>query len=767
MSAIQRSLFSTEPTPWELDAGEQQMVATVVFPKGLDGTFDYIIPEALIDQLTVGMRVTVPLGRGNSLRQAYCVSVEARRVTGRKLKTVAEILDEISLLSPKMLELTRWMADHYLCPWGQVLEAVVPVAVRNQAGTRMVKLYQPAAEAPPPAEVDRLPRKQRKVMDTLLAAGRPLTMDELTQAAGCTAAPIHALVKKGWLETQVERRFSERPADATHLAESALELNSDQKRGLDEVLEALRSRTHRTILMHGVTGSGKTEVYLQAIREVIAYRRQAIVLVPEISLTPQTVERFRARFGCVAVLHSRLTDAQRHFQWQQIATGKVHVVIGARSAVFAPVPRLGLIVIDEEHESSFKQETTPRYHARDVAARRAEMEEVPLVLGSATPSLESWHGAESGAYHLVRLPYRISQRPMPVVEIIDLRDKRHRVGTRAAITRSLSDAVRAALDAGGQVILLLNRRGYSTHIQCPSCGFVLRCPHCDIALTHHRGEDLAICHYCDYTVEAPANCPQCRFEGIRYSGIGTQRVEAELRARFPDAPCLRMDTDTMRAPGSHEKALAAFRSGEVKILLGTQMIAKGLDFPQVTLVGVINADTALHLPDFRAAERTFQLVTQVAGRSGRGLQGGTVLVQTYNPEHPAIQAASRHDYERFAAGELPMRRLLRYPPFSRAVRFILRGLKAETVRMAAESLALKFREHCGGTDADGEGGPAPVRILGPAPAPIAKLRGKHRFHFQAMGPARTVYTAARAAVETFEAPEGVEWVVDVDPFDML
>jgi primosomal protein N' (replication factor Y) len=538
--------------------------------------------------------------------------------------------------------------------------------------------------------------------------------------------------------------------------------NPDQEHALRTIIEALNARRQRTILIHGVTGSGKTEVYIQAIQEVIHFGRQAIVLVPEISLTPQTVERFRQRFGAVAVLHSHLSDAERHGHWQRIAEGAVSVVVGARSAIFAPTPHLGLIVLDEEHESSFKQESVPRYHARDVAIARAEAEEIPLVLGSATPSLESWQRAQNGAYTLVEMPRRVLGRPLPAVGTIDLRAQQARGGmSHGAISRQLHAAVSAALDEGGQVILLLNRRGFATHIQCPACGHVVRCPECDIALTHHRTEETALCHYCDFEVPAPTACPACNFAGIRYWGLGTQRLEAEVRARFPNVVALRMDTDTMQAPGSHERALGAFRAGKVRILLGTQMIAKGLDFPNVTLVGVINADTALHLPDFRAAERTFQLVTQVAGRTGRGPKGGRVLVQTFSPDHPAIQAAVRHDYAAFAAGELPMRQMLRYPPFTSMIRLVVRGpsqpIAAEFANYIAERLhtALEQRK----TDA---------RVLGPAPCPFARLKGKYRFQIQVQGPAGEQLRAAVAqATAGLEPPEDVQWIVDVDPVEML
>jgi primosomal protein N' (replication factor Y) len=433
------------------------------------------------------------------------------------------------------------------------------------------------------------------------------------------------------------------------------------------------------------------------------------------------------------------------------------VVVGARSAIFAPTPNLGLIVLDEEHETSFKQESAPRYHARDVAIARAKAEGIPLVLGSATPSLESWHRAASGQYALVEMPRRVLDRPLPAVGTIDLRGQQ----VRGALSRQMQAAIAAALDEGGQVILLLNRRGFSTHIQCPACGHAIRCPQCDIALTHHRTQQIALCHYCDYEVPAPGKCPVCGFAGIRYSGLGTQRLEAEVRARFPSVLSLRMDTDAMQAHGSHERALGAFRSGKVRILLGTQMIAKGLDFPNVTLVGVINADTALHLPDFRAAERTFHLVTQVAGRTGRGPKGGRVLVQTFSPDHPAILAAVRHDYAAFAAGELPIRRMLRYPPFTDMIRLVVRGpvepVTGEFAKYIAERLTAALSER-----------QADARVLGPAPCPFARLKGRYRFQIQVQGPeGQQLRAAVGQATAQLQPPENVQWIVDVDPVDML
>jgi primosomal protein N' (replication factor Y) len=649
---------------------------------------------------------------------------------------------------------------------------------------------------PPPQQKSQrgLSPKQLEVLKVLAAAQQPLAPAELARAARCTQAPITALRRKGLIRSKTGRAALQRAEEMVSVREKHLVPNADQQAALRAILDALNSRRHETILVHGVTGSGKTEVYIQAIQEVIHFGRQAIVLVPEISLTPQTVERFRFRFGAVAVLHSHLTDAERHWHWQRIAEGAVSVVVGARSAVFAPTPNLGLIVLDEEHEGSFKQEQAPRYHARDVAVARAAAEGIPLVLGSATPSLESWYRAKTGRYKLVELPRRVLDRPLPMVGTIDLRGEKARGGlSRGAIGRQMHAAIAAALDAGGQVILLLNRRGFSTHIQCPACGHVMRCPECDIALTHHRKEEIALCHYCDYEVPAPSSCPACGFVGIRYSGLGTQRLEAEIRARFPNVVCLRMDTDAMRGHGSHERALTAFRSGKVQILLGTQMIAKGLDFPNVTLVGVINADTALHLPDFRAAERTFHLVTQVAGRTGRGPKGGRVLVQTFSPDHPAIRAAVRHDYAAFAAGELPMRQMLRYPPFASMIRLVVRGPSEPIAGEFAGQIAQRLRAALGirytpcavaesirhtpcavaesRAAADGTRSvPATsdARVLGPAPCPFARLRGKYRFQIQVQGPdGEQLRAAVRQATAELEPPEDVQWIVDVDPVDML
>lgn len=794
----QSTLFDAEPDPWQMDAAHEVLAAEVVLPEPPHGPFDYSVPPAFAAKLRPGQRVQVPLGRGNRPVIGYCTAVATKPARSRALKPIGRIIDDEPLLSAAILKLAQWMSDYYLTSLGAVLQAIIPAGVRGQAGTREMTFLSVPDEvlAKLRAGELKLGVKQMDALRVLAMSSRPLTPPELAQAAKCTLGPIGELRKKKLVRATVRRIQQVEVPQAAVQREANLLLNPDQQAALDYILAALRERRHETVLMHGVTGSGKTEVYIHAIDEVIRYGRQAIVLVPEISLTPQTKSRFQSRFSSVAVLHSHLSDAERHWHWQQIARGDVQVVVGARSAVFAPAPQLGLIVIDEEHDGSFKQGEAPRYHARDVALQRAAMEGVPLVLGSATPSLESWHRASQGSgdreqetgsrreeadprspipdprppspnprsptpYTLIDMPRRVEGRPLPAVATIDLRTEFKSKSSRGAVSRSLHRAIEQALADEGQVILLLNRRGYSTHIQCPACGHVVACPNCDLSLTHHRQEETAICHYCDFQMPSPVRCPDCAFDGIRFSGVGTERLEGEIKGRFPGVGVLRMDSDTMQRPGSHERALAQFRKGEVKILLGTQMIAKGLDFPNVTLVGVINADTTLHFSDLRAAERTFQLVTQVAGRTGRGDKGGRVLVQTFSPDHYAILAAIDHDYARFAAAELPTREEHLYPPFASLIRLIFRGESETVTEHYADAAAEKLRAALEATHIE-------HKVLGPAPCPIARLRGLFRFHVLASSPAGDALRACvRAVTESLEAVEGVQWVVDVDPLDLL
>jgi primosomal protein N' (replication factor Y) len=761
----QGELFETQPPPWELAAEDDVAIASVVFSEAPHGPYDYKIPDALRGDLQPGMRVLVPLGRRRRPLGGWCIETKLGSATHRTLREVAEVLDDVPLCDPPLVRLVMWMSHYYQAPAGLVFDTLIPSSVRANAGTRERTYFTPAAAADNEELLNSLPKKQQSTLRFLIAAGRPMTAAQLMAQADCTQGPIRSLRKKGLLTESIRREMTTGEPLRWQLGDGeeteTHQLTADQQHALAKIIGSLDSGKSTTLVLHGVTGSGKTEVYIQAIEHAVRFGRGAIVLVPEISLTPQTRGRFERRFASVAVLHSQMTPAERHFQWQRIRRGEVQVVVGPRSAVFAPLPRLGLIVIDEEHDASFKQDTQPRYHARRVARARAKSLNIPLVLGSATPSLESWYATTTGHAELIKMPTRVSNRPMPNVQLVDLRIRDDRMS--GAISRPLHQAIGETLHEQGQVILLLNRRGFATTIQCPACGHVVACPDCDMPLTHHRDGGKAVCHYCDYTIATPPWCPACRFDGIRYGGLGTQKLEVEVKARFPDAKVARMDSDTMRRPGSHQKVLSAFRAGEVDLLLGTQMIAKGLDFPNVLLVGVVNADAALHFPDFRAAERTFQLVTQVAGRTGRGDRGGRVIVQTFSPEHPAIQAASRHDYDQFAKAELANRVKFSYPPLGNVARIIIRGVVEQVTEAVADSLR-------GQLEATREALGAEVRILGPAPPPISKLRGKYRFHIllQSVDAAQLGETIRRAT-ETFKIADkdDVQYVVDIDPMDML
>jgi primosomal protein N' (replication factor Y) len=761
--------FPPDPLPWEVAAENDRMIARLVFNRPVDTPFDYLVPDGLRTLIAPGQRVKAPFGKGDRPTVGYCVEIATKTDQNQKrLKTIESILDRAPLVSANMLRLTRWIADYYLCAWGQVLESVVPAGVKQQAGTRLVTSFVCTNRDTGDRAAPKLSAKQKAVLEILTTAGRPMDAAELTQAADCGTAPLAALRQKGLIRAVRQRQTLARP-EAPSPREDDLKLNADQQRALDTILKLERAGQHRTVLLHGVTGSGKTEVYIQAIREIVGYGRQAIVLVPEISLTPQTIRRFRRRFTSVAVLHSHLSDAERHWHWQQIASGSVEVVIGARSAVFAPTPNLGLIVIDEEHETTFKQETTPRYHARDVARERARLENIPLILGSATPTLESWQRVQQGPDALVSLPQRVERRPLPPVIVVDVRnDPLCRRG--AAIGRALEQAMRNVLrdDApahgrtreGGQIILFLNLRGFSPAIWCRSCGASVKCPTCDVTLAWHKDRGKALCHVCDFECDPPAFCPGCNHAGLRYVGIGTQRLEQEVRARFPGVSCVRMDSDSMRKRGSHDTALEQFRHGDARILLGTQMIAKGLDFPNVTLVGVVNADTILHQPDFRASERTFQLISQVSGRTGRGPRGGRVLVQTSAPDEPAIVLASKHDYATFVKQEWGHRQTLLAPPCRQFTRIIVRGEDAEAVREEARHIARLCTESAASHKFD-------VRLLGPAPAPVSRIKGQHRFHVLLAAPqGDAVRTVWREVVSQLSPREDVEWTVDVDPINL-
>jgi len=743
-----------------------QLFADIVFDRPLDHAYTYAVPEALQSAIGVGRRLQVPFGRGDRSTVGYCVGVH-NVAPARTVKEVQSVLDTEALVTDALLRLTRWMADYYLCGWGQVLHAVVPAGAREQAGLREAVFVEPVPDAELPNPMPALTLKQTAAWNHLRGADQPLEQRQLARLAQCGTGPVSALVEKQL--ARVSRQKVERVAlQAPPAAEPAppLTLNADQLLVWAPVEQAIRNGGFHAFLLHGVTGSGKTEIYLRAIEEIVRQGKEAIVLVPEISLTPQTIERFSGRCGAVAVLHSHLGDVERGAYWRRVAAGQVQVVVGARSAVFAPTRKLGLIVIDEEHESSFKQDSTPRYHGRDVAVMRAMLENVPVIMGSATPALESWHNAQRRQYTLLTLPNRVLDRPLPQVGLIDLRHDGPK-NRQEALSPTLQQAMRDSLAGGGQVMLLLNRRGYSTHVHCPACGFVATCKNCDLAMTYHRQRTALVCHYCAHEQAPYQRCPMCKQTAIRYQGLGTEKLQSEIESKFPSFVVQRMDSDSMQRPGSHQRVLDAFRSGQIHILLGTQMIAKGLDFPNVTLVGVVNADVGLHIPDFRAAERTFQLLAQVAGRTGRGPRGGRVLVQTYTPEHPAIALATAHDYITFSRQELAHRHTHNYPPYQRLARLIVRSLKQEAAEKFTNEMATVF-QHALRKLANQTPPRAGVRFLGPAEAPVFRLSNYFRYHFQLQSAsAGVLHQVLREVLITVRPPNGVEYQLDVDPYNML
>ena len=573
------------------------------------------------------------------------------------------------------------------------------------------------------------------------------------------AATIPGVLKKG--KVSIKSRKDLVP-DRTHTLSDPLSLTEEQKKVLQSILYNIEKEDFKTFLLHGITASGKTEIYLQAIETVLKKGKSSIVLVPEIALTPQTVRRFVSRFGdLVAVLHSALLGSMRYREWQRIKDGRAKIVVGARSAIFSPMENLGIIIIDEEHETSYKQEDAPRYHARDVAIMRAKLSNCPIILGSATPSVESFYLAERKELELVKLTKRIDERALPKVKIVDMRME---LATRKRIvmfSRLLLDAIERTLREKKQVMIFLNRRGFSTYINCKKCGLVVKCKKCDTVLVYHYQKKRLICHYCNFNISPPEICPKCNASYMKYFGVGTEKVESELARFFPAARIARMDTDTTKRRGSHEEILEEFRKHNVDILVGTQMIAKGHDFPRVTLVGVVNADVTLNLPDFRASERTFSLLTQVAGRAGRGEDEGEVIIQTYAPEHYALLCAAKHDYEKFYYEEIKSRKELKFPPFSHIAKLTLRSRNEKRAHEAADNLK-KFLINKISTEKNEN-----IEILGPAPPPISRVRSYFRWNIMLKGKNRsTMSHVLRKALASYRKPAGVFLATDVDPISM-
>ena len=656
---------------------------------------------------------------------------------------------------------------------------VVTEAPRAEPAVRTRRVLRLLSEIPSLTERERIfgrAKRQRECFELVESMGGKAETAQLAGALGFSYPIVNALVEKG-LAVVEEEEFSRDPYASIEAPEAtSFRPTEQQSAAIDALVAASRTKNPGTFLLRGVTGSGKTLVYIELLREVVERQgRTAIVLVPEIALTPQTVGRFKAVFGDrVAVLHSALSDGERYDEWRSLRAGEKRIVVGARSAVFAPLDDLGAIVVDEEHEGSYKQGEAPRYHAREVAVVRAQTEGAVCVLGSATPSLESWAAAKGGKFNLLELPDRVGGRPMPPIRVVDLRvERKKQTASRGPlqekapviIADALAGAVRERLKRGEQTILLLNRRGYATFVQCRECGQVWHCPECNVSLTYHRRRARLTCHYCLHEEAAPSRCSACGSEDLSFRGVGTEQVERAVGEEFPSARVARMDVDTTSGKWAHHEILGRVERGEVDVLLGTQMIAKGLDFPNVTLVGVINADVGINLPDFRATERTFQLITQVAGRAGRGPKGGEVFVQTALPDHYAITAATDHDFIGFAARELDARREPQYPPHCRLVNVVVSGLEEAGTQEAAVRAAgwLDGLLRSRGVDS--------VAIVGPAPCPIDRIRGRWRWHLLLRSEsAKMLGEVSRFFYERFDVPRGkldLRVAVDRDPVSLL
>ncbi|MEO4053577.1 primosomal protein N' [Solibacillus sp. CAU 1738] len=746
----------------------------------VDRPFDYLVPDEWHDLIECGCRVKVPFGPRNVLGFVVELTSETE-IPLDKVKPVAQILDIEPVLTNEMLALAKWLKNDTICYEIDALQVMLPSALRakyekivhlhvpaeqihpelasifrkslkanfklfEKAGflrelkqaihagqvsiensvkqqgnikeVRKVKIHTNLDDL---AEIERTisnrAAKQKQLVNWMQAhVGEVFSPDEIYEEVGVTAAVLLAVIEKGAAQFIQEEVYRD-PFTKEVARTNFLTLTDEQDEALTQITSAMDNHLAETFLLHGVTGSGKTEVYLQAIQHTLQEGKEAIVLVPEISLTPQMTERFRSRFGeLVAVMHSGLSVGEKYDEWRKIQQGKVKVVVGARSAIFAPFHNVGIIILDEEHESTYKQEDAPRYHARDVAIWRSEFHHCPVILGSATPALESFARAKKNVYKLLSLKVRAKKQALPAVEIVDMREQL-KLGNRSMFSERLIEAIGTRLENKQQIVLFLNRRGYSSFVLCRDCGTVVQCPNCDISLTYHRSNEKLKCHYCGYDEYVPQSCPECQSEHIRFFGTGTQKVEEEIYKLFPEARILRMDVDTTSQKGSHEQLLDAFGRGEADILLGTQMIAKGLDFPNITLVGVLSADTSLHIPDYRAGERTFQLLTQVSGRAGRHELPGEVIIQTYTPEHYAIELAKEQQYEPFYVREMHARRQAGYPPY---YYLALVQVSHEDVVMAAE-YAAKAAEYLRANLS------FQVNIIGPTTASITRLQNRYRY----------------------------------------
>jgi primosomal protein N' (replication factor Y) (superfamily II helicase) len=735
-------------------------IIEVAVPLPMEKTFHYLVPDALAQQVQPGKRVFVSFG-GRKLTGYVLAFVQSSDIS--RIKEIISVLDDDPLWTDGELEFFRWVASYYLHPLGEVLKTALPTGINLQtrkstggsiSGGRTVRreaVYLPGEGSTPERA---LGAKAADVLELIRTEGE-VSAAVLRKRFGACAPQLKRLSELGLVEKQEREMFRDPFQDETVEHDTPRQLNPHQRAALDILLARLDNREYAPYLLHGVTGSGKTEVYLQAIAQVLEKGMNALVLVPEISLTPQLVRRFRARFDDgIAILHSGLSDGERYDEWRRIRRGLARIVIGARSAIFAPLENIGIIVVDEEHEASFKQTDGLRYNARDLALVRGRMEQALVVLGSATPLITSLYAVEQGKLGLLSLPERVRGIPMPIVETVAMQ------GIKSTISPRLHQALEETLSNKGQSIIFLNRRGFATFLVCSECSQPLTCPNCTVTLTFHRSRGQSICHYCDYTVPAPSICPACGCQELKELGAGTERVEHDLRELLPQARILRMDSDTTSGKGSHARLLGRMADGTADILIGTQMITKGHDFPGVILVGVINGEASLHMPDFRSAERTFQLLSQVFGRAGRGNTPGRVFLQALNPSHYAIQCAMAHDSNDFYRQELEFRREAGYPPFSFLAAINLSGTAEQAVEQrsgATANLLMQIKHELA----------LRIEVLGPAPAPLYRLRGRFRRQILLKSPTRG---DLRHLVSTWlsrrEPVAVVREIIDIDPVDM-
>jgi primosomal protein N' (replication factor Y) (superfamily II helicase) len=718
--------------------------------------FTYRVPDGLRDRVVPGMRVRVPLGRQTRIG---VVAGFADATPAGDLRAVLDCVDPEPLLPPELIELCRWTARYYLVSLADVLGTIVPARLPEPAQERRVALRRHLDAAEEAALARRAPSRARAYRLLAVSNGPGVSLHD-ARTAGVTPAALRALVHDGLAEV----RQAPRPRSVPQAEPPGprLVLTAEQRGAADAIATVVRADGAASFLLHGVTGSGKTEVFLAAADATLAADRDVLILVPEIALTHQVVERVRARFGDgVAVLHSGLGPRERWDEWRRIRAREARVVVGARSAVFAPLARPGLLVVDEEHDAAYKQEDGIRYNARDLAVVRGRLARAVTVLASATPSAESHHAAHEGRHTLLSLTSRPTPQPLPAVELLDLRSEERPRGGDGLLSPDVRAALAGNLAAEGQTLVFLNRRGFATYLQCPACGATASCPHCSVTLTWHRRAGALACHHCHYHRPPPKTCDGCGGPPLEAFGVGTEQIESMLQACFPDAAVDRMDRDAAQRPGAQRRILRDWHTGDTDILVGTQMVSKGHDVPGVTLVVVLLADLSLNVPDFRAGERTFQLLVQVAGRAGRGATAGRVLVQTLRPEHPSLTAAARHDYAGFMAGELERRRVLGYPPFARLVLVRLDGPDEARVDRAAERVAARLHAQAKALDV-GDGS-----VLGPAPPPVARVRGRFRRQILLRSSRVPALRAlARAARTTQQALRraGIRLVIDVDPY---